>query len=451
MGKKLITFLGAGSYKKTKYRLFEDKGEDENNIVETYYFQEALLEKLGKDIEVFVCLTKDAKKNNWDKRILLKEEKFKKFSKHGLEYYFNRNNINYKIVDIEDGSSEDEIWKNFNTITDIIDDEDEIYLDITYSFRSIPIMMMSILNYAKFTKNIKVGGIYYGAFEAKENGVAPIFNLTSFDTITDWTMGANNFIKSGNSRDLSKIIVDTVEDDLKYKNNNEKKFYINVKQLNEKIDKFSEDLHTNRGMNISYSSDELKNKLEEIKKLGSFKDNKLKPLEKILEEIYNMVSDIGDNEVLNIHEIAKLSFELNMFQRSYTFLRENIINFLYEKSNIEEILGINKIKDIKKMSKVREDLLDILRIKYGNENIILKTDEIELNKEQIFINLENYINKDIYNLSTNIGDARNDINHAGYKETAMPSDKISKKLEKHLNDFEILIIKEYYSEVIDEQ
>ena len=54
---------------------------------------------------------------------------------------------------------------HFSLTSDVIDEGEEIYFDITHGLRNIPMLVMAILEYAKVTKGILIGGIYYGAFE----------------------------------------------------------------------------------------------------------------------------------------------------------------------------------------------------------------------------------------------------------------------------------------------
>ena len=90
------------------------------------------------------------------------------------------------------------MWDTFNKILDEINDDDQIIFDITHGFRSTPMQILVVLNYAKvIKKNVKIKGIYYGAFENRDNvtNIAPIFDLSNYDEILDWTAAADSFIK----------------------------------------------------------------------------------------------------------------------------------------------------------------------------------------------------------------------------------------------------------------
>src|SRR5690606_12368407 len=119
---------------------------------------------------------------------------------------------------IPDGISESEIWGIFQIVFDQLQNKDEIIYDVTHSFRSLPMLGIVLLQYAKFLKNINVRGIFYGAFEKLGNPSeieknypipserkVPLLNLTSFSLLQDWTIAGNNFLKLGNAEVLEKI------------------------------------------------------------------------------------------------------------------------------------------------------------------------------------------------------------------------------------------------------
>ncbi len=102
------------------------------------------------------------------------------------------------------GMNELEIFENFNLIIKLQDelkDGDEVYLDITHSFRSNAFWMFLVMNYLTDVedKNIKVKAITYGMLEAQKDGVAPVVDLNAFYKILQWIKGANTLKEYGNS------------------------------------------------------------------------------------------------------------------------------------------------------------------------------------------------------------------------------------------------------------
>ncbi len=87
---------------------------------------------------------------------------------------------------------------------------DELYIDITHSFRSIPLYMMNLLIYLKYVskKNITIKHISYGMFEAKSenNDKTPIIDISDILTINDWLVGAYSFREFGNSYKIGELL-----------------------------------------------------------------------------------------------------------------------------------------------------------------------------------------------------------------------------------------------------
>ena len=120
------------------------------------------------------------------------------------------------------GMNEIEIFENFNLIIQLQDelkDGDEIYLDITHSFRSNAFWMFLVMNYLTdvANKNIKVKAITYGMYEAKKDDITPVVDLNAFYKILQWIKGANAFKEYGNSYTL---LEDIENEDLRAKMEN---------------------------------------------------------------------------------------------------------------------------------------------------------------------------------------------------------------------------------------
>ncbi|MBA1336537.1 MAG: CRISPR-associated protein [Firmicutes bacterium] len=114
------------------------------------------------------------------------------------------------------GIDEGELWNNFDIFMSIgnnLDRGDEVYLDITHSFRSIPLfmyLMMDFIQTLNYEKEIKLAGIYYGMLEANgEFGYAPVVDLSPLFNISLWARGVYNFINYGNGY----LMADLIEDD----------------------------------------------------------------------------------------------------------------------------------------------------------------------------------------------------------------------------------------------
>lgn len=193
---KLICFLGIGKYKAVTYQL------DNRNAKPTKFIQAALFELLTPD-KIVMLVTKEAKAEHGE---ALKSEL------HGLG--IGETNIVWR--DIPVATSDEGLWQLLGKISDALDEGEDVIFDITHSFRSQPFLIMLAAVYLRTAKRVHINGIYYGAFEAKEppsksddtkpEDIAPIFNLTPFVQLLDLTTATAQFLNTGSSSVLSKML-----------------------------------------------------------------------------------------------------------------------------------------------------------------------------------------------------------------------------------------------------
>lgn len=117
-----------------------------------------------------------------------------------------------KVILVHYGLNDAEIKENLEIVLSIIKDlkpRDEIVVDITHSFRSLPLIIMNLLFYLRTVNNPKVtiSHIYYGMLEvSRDLGYAPIIDLKQVLDITDWTIGAYAFREFGISQQICELI-----------------------------------------------------------------------------------------------------------------------------------------------------------------------------------------------------------------------------------------------------
>ena len=118
------------------------------------------------------------------------------------------------VVLIKYGVNEEEINENINIVLKLheyLSTGDELIVDVTHSFRSLPILVMNLLLYINnaSTKNIKLSHIYYGMIEmAKEYDYTPVVDLKKVMELNKWIMGANSFKEYGNAYQISELLKD---------------------------------------------------------------------------------------------------------------------------------------------------------------------------------------------------------------------------------------------------
>lgn len=398
---KIITFLGISNYEDVCYCY-------KNKNVHAKYIQECIY-RIVEDISdekplLIIGLTKKARDKNWGE----------------LKYILDKNVVHYKDITINECKNDDEFWDNFNILFNQITESDDVYVDVTHSFRSIPFLVMPMLNYAKFAEDIIIRDIFYGAFDAKdENGVVPIFNLSIFNQVTDWTIASNKFLDTGDSRELADIIRTQIKPILCQSSGQDKHAKI-AEKISKNLENFSGALYTVRGNSISEDGVNLKEALEKI--LGEeIQINTLIPFNKIVHKIYDKVKFYSGDIVLDIHHTIKLCLDFGLIQQGYTFLRENIINYLCSCIEIE-------LFD----EKVRQRVEKVISSRYNHESRSITTDDKEIEDR-----LDKYLTKDLVFLFCTIGsNYRNDINHAGYRNGPKKHTSFKNELCRFIHDFE---------------
>lgn len=213
-----LSFLGTNDYIDCHYYL---ENQPDHLSVSVKYMQEAIADLIcPADLDTFyVFVTKEAREANWENNGLKNTS-----DNIGLERRLSRRGVNAIPVPIEAGFSEAEIWKIFESIVDCIEPEDEVILDITHAFRSLPTLGTVLIPYCRTLKSANFVGIYYGAFEKLgmayevkhiplEQRKAPIINLISFLELMDWSSAADHIIRFGSLSAFAELAQHTSIED----------------------------------------------------------------------------------------------------------------------------------------------------------------------------------------------------------------------------------------------
>ncbi len=230
MSVHFFSVLGTGLYEPVVYRFGEEgicSGEQE-------FIQLAIidrfLEQLKDDGKITIFLTDGARKRNWEDRPYgsgdlaslgrwisgrkqeIRENHMKKGMRTVLRENYPQLCGRVREVGISNAGTEREIWSVFDQIFRSIGEGDEIIFDVTHGFRSIPMLVMTAVNYAKLMKGCTLRGIYYGAYEAAgaQDGVkyAPVIDLTVYNEILEWTNAAGLFMEYGIDGKMKDVFQD---------------------------------------------------------------------------------------------------------------------------------------------------------------------------------------------------------------------------------------------------
>lgn len=184
---KVISFLGLGKYSKTRYIW-------NGNEKETEFFPQAVA-YFTKPEKILICLTPTAREgersNNWQE----------------LKQRFEQDGVPFESLPIPEGHSEPELWEIFDALTNAVQEGEEVVFDITNSFRSLPFLSFLAIAYLKAAKKVKVKNVLYGAWDAKDaENRSPVFDLTPFVSLLDWLTATEQFVQTGNARQLASML-----------------------------------------------------------------------------------------------------------------------------------------------------------------------------------------------------------------------------------------------------
>lgn len=186
---KIISFLGSNKYEEVIY-LHPDYQHNQLKLA-TPFYQEALVE-FYQPQTLYVILTPTAETKNWQKLASRLENKV------DLQ----------PIKNIPENNTPEDIWFIFKCVTDCLQSGDEVIFDITHSFRSIPIVALLAASYLRVVRQVKIKGLLYGAFEARdqETKETPSFDLFPIVSLLDWTTATDQFIQTGNAQALGNLL-----------------------------------------------------------------------------------------------------------------------------------------------------------------------------------------------------------------------------------------------------
>lgn len=420
-----LSVLGVAFYETCRYR------KDDFTGSETLFVQKSLIEYLqqqenwGGDSDLVLMLLTDlARKNNWDKNLKTRfcAKLQKEVAYQGLEKILLDMNLSYQDIAIPDGKDSDQMWEIFEVIFDKLQEGDELYLDITNSFRYLPMLLVVLVNYAKLLKNVKVKAIFYGNYEArdKESNIAPIMDLLPLSVLQDWTLAASDYLRYGQVEKLFELSESSLIPILKNTETRTKDAE-KLRSFVTKLKEMVEERTTCRGYAIVGSKNvrKLKCTASEIQKVT------IVQLRPIFEKIKQSLNDFDAKEnVLNCIKAAKWCCDNKLYQQATTMLEEGLGTFLCCHYQL----------DYRKMAN-RDAIFGCISIKTQNKDI----EENKANKElveKILADDSVWGNKAFVTILQKILELRNDYNHAGFKKNPFSAQKVIETIEELLDGIE---------------
>jgi CRISPR-associated Csx2 family protein len=240
MANILISPLGTGSIDKEndRYRPAEYRFSQNENIETSSFVTSVITRHVKKFDKVFLIGTN---KSMWDAVYEYYANEVDDFDQNILKAYSenrelsdNRESLDWdfnpinrvldaylkKIEPSAEGGSEvflirygyndGQLTENLDILMSIAErlkEGDNIYLDITHSFRSIPFFVLALINYIQTLKKVRLKTMYYGMLDViHELGYAPIVDLKQIVELNQWSDAVNSFIRYGDGYELAEII-----------------------------------------------------------------------------------------------------------------------------------------------------------------------------------------------------------------------------------------------------
>lgn len=245
-----------------------------------------------------------------------------------------------RCITIHYGLNEVEIQKNFDRIfeiVEILEPGDEIYIDITHSFRSLSLFLFLVITFIEGVaseRNIKVRGVYYGMIDViGELGYAPVVNLQSLFEITQWIKGGHSFKSFGNGYLIANLLEEKGE-----------------QQVAQLITKISDTINLNRLPELRQDAIRLSNKLRSLQT-----DT---PLQYLQPELERFAKKFAKTDIPNSQlqlELASWYFQNRRYATGYIALVESIITYVCEFQNYENITNYHNREMAKDFLKSREN------------------------------------------------------------------------------------------------
>lgn len=431
MARVFISFLGTNDYLPCTYF------KDDKQVRNVRFVQEATLSffcsKWTRDDRILIFTTNESYKKNWLDNGHIDSKTDSVLDQKGLACCIEALGLlpGIKSVPIPDGKNEDEIWEIFNEIFACLNEGDELLFDITHAFRSIPMLAMVILNYAKVMKGISLIGIYYGAFEVLgsqyealaiplRERLVPIFDLTVFDVLLDWATAIDRFLGTGDAVPVCRLADKAVKPILKSTRGSDNSA-VAIRNMAVGLEKFSRAISTCRGREISNRIAFLKKEIIKCENLDI-----IQPFRPIFERIQEQMDRFNGNAIPDGIRAAGWCLDHNLIQQGYTILEETIISYFVLRIGEDPEDLENKNREIATQAMhIYNKGLDKSKWKKPAKDYPAITKRFVA-----FYRSQHSLAK----VFSDIAGFRNDLNHAGYKPNAMDAVKFKRKLSELIDD-----------------
>ncbi len=442
--KVFISFLGSSNYRECRYSKDDFLSDD------VRYIQEATLDYLcqreqwsDKDV-AYILLTEGAKIKNWEDNGHCDFNTHEPIIQPGLMKCLQKKDYPFPIQTVEqlpDGKNEGELFEQFRRIFEVLKPGDSLYFDVTHGFRSLPLLVLVLINYAKFLKNVEIKSITYGNYEVREtvclsDGVtfqkAPIIDLLPLSAIQDWTFAAADYLRNGNAKRFNELVTRHRSDIFRGFRQGNKDDADRLKVLANSLERVTNDFHTCRGTKF-LSSENIANLRKVLSEFGETVIQPLNPLVTKMRESFDSFSAPADQlNCQNGFEAAKWCIGHNLYQQAATILQENIVSFFCVRYGLDYLDEVER-KKVNTAFVCRKEINSNKRNKKAINEML---EEIENDPILKRLYLDEFIaTEKAYSAFGLLTDERNDINHSGMRKEPHEANVIRKNIKKAFDAF----------------
>lgn len=248
----------------------------------------------------------------------------------------------------------------------------------------------------------------------------PIFDLTAFDSLLDWSLAIERFLGSGDAGPAGALAKRSIHQVMKATAGRDRGA-VSIKKLAESLEAFSACMSTCRGRSISQTALQLKERVNQC--VGQ---NILPPLKPLLDLLYTRIEAFDGNQTWDGVRAANWCLEHNLIQQGYTILEEVLIGHLAREVGADP--NNQKHRDL-----VPQAVHSIAAKKRSADSTRPATTDCSFTPKY-----EEYLwaNPGLINLFGNLSGVRNDLNHAGERDNPMGPSKFREKLAEWIREVE---------------
>jgi len=334
MSTKLIFTLGTGDYKLINYELNGQTYETRFAAIASRFFHDTCNPD-NPVVAAWVIVTPESKKKNLQH----------------LEAAWPID-LPLKLIELSDASQVKSWWGLFDRVAEVISEGDRLVLDITHGFRSMPILSLLMISFLKTVRNADLSMLSYGALDATENNLTPVFDLTPLVSLLDWTQAVNLFDRSGDSRQLAQLI--DAQNRQHYKESKGADGPKTLARLATQLKDFSLSLQTFRYEAAADTAQKLERTLQGFS--TSPADREVSPALHLLEpRIRHAIAPFTNttNQIVSDLSVQRQLLEWFYQRQQYlpyiALLAETLIEYMAQALNIASLVGAIDNRDLKRV------------------------------------------------------------------------------------------------------